>query len=295
MDAYHKQMLDLVKAALDEDIGTGDITSLACLETGRIKAEISAKSEGILSGIEPTVVAFRLVDNATDVKIWKNDGDRFSPGDKIALVEGFNQPVMTGERAALNFLGHLSGIATLTGKFAAKLAGTDCKILDTRKTTPGFRLLEKKAVVHGGGTNHRIGLFDMILIKDNHILTVGSITRAVELTQEYLHSPHCRQQFGKGPDEIGIEVEVSTEDQLVEAINAGVPRLLLDNQSIESLKALVDKARAMNPKVILEASGNVTLDNIAEIAATGVNFVSSGAITHSAPDSDFSMRVVSTD
>jgi len=294
MDAYHRQMLELVKAALDEDIGAGDITSLACLETGPLTAEIIAKSEGILSGLEATAVAFRLVDNATEIRLWKNDGDPFRPGDKIARIKGFNQPVITGERTALNFLGHLSGIATLTGKFAAQLAGTNCKILDTRKTTPGFRLLEKKAVFHGGGTNHRIGLYDMILIKDNHIAAAGSITRAVQLTKDFLYSLDCRQLFGSGPCDTGIEVEVATEDQLAEAINAGVPRLLLDNQSIESLRAMVTKARELNPEVKLEASGNVTLANASDIAATGVDYISIGAITHSIKALDISLLLMGT-
>jgi nicotinate-nucleotide pyrophosphorylase (carboxylating) len=198
---------------------------------------------------------------------------------------------MTSERAALNFLGHLSGIATLTGRFVEKMEGTNCRLLDTRKTTAGQRLLEKRAVVHGGGTNHRIGLYDMVLIKDNHIAAAGSITEAVRLTREYLGSVDCRQQFG-AVAQIEVEVEVTCEAELVEAIESGVDRLLLDNQTVESLSHLVAKARALNPQIKLEASGNVTLDNVAAIAATGVDFISSGAITHSAPDADFSLRVM---
>jgi nicotinate-nucleotide pyrophosphorylase (carboxylating) len=290
MDAYHKQMLDLVRAALDEDIGPGDITSLACLQPERIKAEIVAKSDGVLSGVEPVTLVFQLVDEANRVTFAKRDSDHFIRGDRIAEIIGYNQTVMTSERAALNFLGHLSGIATLTGRFVEKMHGTNCRLLDTRKTTPGQRLLEKRAVVHGGGTNHRIGLYDMVLIKDNHIAAAGSITEAVRLTREYLGSVDCRQQFG-AVGQIEVEVEVTNEAELVEAIKSGVDRLLLDNQTVESLSQLVAKARALNPQVKLEASGNVTLDNVAAIAATGVDFVSSGAITHSAPDADFSLRV----
>ena len=290
MDAYHQQMLDLVRAALDEDIGPGDITSLACLQPERIKAEIVAKSDGILSGVEPATLVFQLVDEANRLTFLKRDSDRFVRGDRIAEIVGYNQTIMTSERAALNFLGHLSGIATLTGKFVDKMKGTNCRLLDTRKTTPGQRLLEKRAVVHGGGTNHRIGLYDMVLIKDNHIAAAGSITEAVRLTREYLGSVDCRQQFG-AVNQIEVEVEVTNEAELVEAIKSGVDRLLLDNQTVESLTHLVAKARALNPQVKLEASGNVTLDNVASIAATGVDFVSSGAITHSAPDADFSLRV----
>ncbi len=292
MDAYHQQMLDLVRAALCEDIGPGDITSLACLQPERIKAEIIAKSDGIVSGIEPVMLVFHLVDSAIRVQFSKRDGDRFSRGDRIAEIDGFNQPIMTGERTALNFLGHLSGIATITGQFVEQLNGTNCRILDTRKTTPGQRLLEKRAVLHGGGTNHRIGLFDMVLIKDNHIAAAGSISQAVELTREYLHTVECRQHFGP-TGQIQVEVEVTNEAELREALAAGVDRLLLDNQTPESLARLVAMARQLNPKVQLEASGNVTLDNVTAIAATGVDFISSGALTHSAPNSDFSLRVVS--
>ena len=290
MDAYHKQMLDLVRAALDEDIGPGDITSLACLQPERIKAEIVAKSDGILSGVEPATLVFHRVDEANRLTFLKCDGDRFVSGDRIAEIVGYNQTIMTSERAALNLLGHLSGIATLTGRFVDKLKGTNCRLLDTRKTTPGQRLLEKRAVVHGGGTNHRIGLYDMVLIKDNHIAAAGSITEAVRLTRDYLGSVDCRQQFG-AVGQMEVEVEVTNEAELVESITSGVDRLLLDNQTVESLTLLVTKARALNPQVKLEASGNVTLDNVAAIAATGVDFVSSGAITHSAPDADFSLRV----
>jgi nicotinate-nucleotide pyrophosphorylase (carboxylating) len=292
MDAYHQQMLALVRAALDEDIGPGDITSLACLQPERIKAEIVAKSGGILSGVEPVTLAFHLVDSATRVVFLKRDGARFGPGDRIAEIDGFNQPVMTAERTALNFLGHLSGVASVTGRFVERLNGTDCRILDTRKTTPGQRLLEKRAVVHGGGTNHRIGLYDMVLIKDNHIAAAGSIRQAVELAREYLASIDCREQFGP-VERMLVEIEVTNEAELEEAITAGVDRLLLDNQTPESLKRLVTKARQLNATIKLEASGNVTLENVAAIAASGVDFISSGALTHSAPTADFSMRVVS--
>jgi nicotinate-nucleotide pyrophosphorylase (carboxylating) len=293
MDAYHQQMLDLVRAALNEDIGPGDITSLACLQPQRIHAEIIAKSDGLLSGVEPVTLTFHLVDSATRVVFMKRDGDRFVTGDRIAEIDGFNQPIMTAERTALNFLGHLSGIATITGRFVEKLAGTSCRILDTRKTTPGQRLLEKRSVLHGGGSNHRIGLYDMILIKDNHIAAAGSITQAVQLTREYLSSFDCREQFGDC-EKIQVEVEVTNETELVEAIENGVDRLLLDNQTPESLKHLASRARALNPKVELEASGNITLDTMAAMAASGVDFISSGALTHSAPNADFSLRVVST-
>jgi nicotinate-nucleotide pyrophosphorylase (carboxylating) len=191
----------------------------------------------------------------------------------------------------LNFLAHLSGIATYTAQFVEKVRGTNCRILDTRKTTPGWRLLEKMAVLHGGGHNHRFGLYDLILIKDNHIASAGSVKEAVRRTREYLNTPDFRLQFEMKAEDVEMEVEVTNELQVREAIEAGVKRLLLDNQSIESLQRLVTLARKLNPDVRLEASGNVTLENVAKIAATGVDYISIGALTHSAPACDFSLRV----
>jgi nicotinate-nucleotide pyrophosphorylase (carboxylating) len=222
----------------------------------------------------------------------KNDGDKFEPGDIILDIEGFNQTVLTSERIALNFLGRLSGIATFTSKFVEQIKGTECQILDTRKTTPGWRLLEKEAVVYGGGKNHRYGLYDMILIKDNHIASTGSIKNAVEFTREYLTTPDFRLQFDCKAEDIEIEVEVSTKKQMKEAIEVGIKRLLLDNQSTEQLKRLVEIARGLNPELVLEASGNVTLENVAEVASTGVDYISIGAITHSAISSDFSLNLI---
>ncbi|MCD6248761.1 MAG: carboxylating nicotinate-nucleotide diphosphorylase [candidate division Zixibacteria bacterium] len=291
MDAYHRQMLDLVRAALAEDIGPGDVTSMACLEPERAKAQIVAKSDGIVSGLDLVVLTFQMVDTANKVSLAKKDGYRFAAGDTIVTIEGFNQTILTAERTALNFLAHLSGIASLTGKFVEQIKSAKCKVLDTRKTTPGYRHLEKQAVVHGGGTNHRIGLYDMVLIKDNHIVAAGGVNEAIRLAIDYLNTPESRRQFGKWPDDIEIEVEVTTVQQLTDAINAGATRLLLDNQSLESLTKLVATAHAINPEVKLEASGNVTLDTVGEIATTGVDFISAGAITHSAPASDFSLRL----
>ncbi|MBD3257946.1 carboxylating nicotinate-nucleotide diphosphorylase [candidate division GN15 bacterium] len=287
-------MLALVKAALDEDIGKGDLTSLACLEPNPVTGTIVAKSGGVLSGVDPARAVFDIVDSANELRFRKQDGDSFARGDTIADIRGFNQTLLASERVALNFLAHLSGIATLTSRFVQRVreSGYDrCRILDTRKTTPGWRLLEKRAVGHGGGANHRIGLYDMVLIKDNHITSAGSISKAVELTREYLDTGDFRLQFDAVSEDIEIEVEVETGAQVREAINAGVSRLLLDNQSIDSLAGLVTVARELNPDVTLEASGNVSLDTVADIAATGVDYISVGAITHSAPGADFSLRL----
>jgi len=292
MEKLEKSVISLVKAALKEDIGSGDLTSLACLEPNPVKAIIVAKSEGVLSGLKPALLVFKMVDSAIVVRPLLKDSDRFSAGDTIIEIEGFNQTVLAAERTALNFLAYLSGVATLTAKFVDKVKGTRCRILDTRKTTPGWRLLEKKAVVHGGGGNHRFGLYDMILIKDNHLAAAGSVQEAVKKAHAYLHSDDLSSQFGLNAGDVEIEVEVTNDRQLTEAIEAGAGRLLLDNQSLESLRQLVTSARRLNPEVKLEASGNVSLDNVAAIAATGVDFISIGALTHSAPASDFSLRVI---
>jgi len=286
-------MINLVRSALEEDIGKGDVTSLAALEPDVVKGVIVAKSEGVLSGMAPVILTFEMVDSANKLTALKADGDSFKPGETVVELEGLNQTLLTAERTALNFLAHLSGVATLTDRFVKAAGGTNCTILDTRKTTPGFRSLEKDAVKHGGGENHRRGLFDMVLIKDNHIAAAGSIEGAVMRVREWLDSTDYRLQFDVPADKIEIEVEVSNLEELSEAINAGVHRLLLDNQRPDSLKELVTTARRLNLEVKLEASGNVTLGNIGEVAASGVDYVSIGALTHSAPASDFSMKLFS--
>ncbi len=292
MNKRTSEIRDLVKMALKEDIGNGDITSLACLEPEPAKADVVAKSDGILSGLLPFSMTLEIVDSATKITPLINEGEHFGKGDRVIELKGFNVPLLAGERVALNFLAHLSGIATLTGQFAEQTRGTGCRILDTRKTTPGWRQLEKAAVLHGGGENHRMGLYDMILIKDNHIAAAGSIEKAVTRAREYLQSPDLQLQFGAAVNSIEIEVEVTNEKELAEAIGAGVNRLLLDNQTPETLTGLVKIARGLDKNVKLEASGNVSLDTVRQIAETGVDYVSAGALTHSAPVSDFSMKVV---
>jgi nicotinate-nucleotide pyrophosphorylase (carboxylating) len=292
MQDSHVVIRQLVKAALDEDIGPGDLTSRACLEPDPLRAEIVAKCDGVLSGLEPALLVFDIVDSANVVTPCLQNGDRFNTGDRILTIEGFNQTVMTSERTALNFLAHLSGVATLTRQFVDLVSHTECKILDTRKTTPGWRLLEKMAVVHGGGQNHRMGLYDMILVKDNHIASAGSIEAAVGLAREFLHSGDYILQFETPAEDMKIEVEVTTSEQVLEALNANADILLLDNQGTDSLKELVALARRINPLVKLEASGNVSLTTVKAIAETGVDYISVGALTHSAPAADFSLRVV---
>lgn len=291
MDNLQKSTVNLVKMALKEDIGPGDMTSLACLEPQLIRATISAKSEGIFSGLVPATMVFKTVDSAIEVDSLLNDGDRFNSGDTIIELKGFNQTLLAAERTVLNFMAHLSGVATLTNRFVQLVKGSGCRILDTRKTIPGWRLLEKQAVVHGGGGNHRFGLYDMILIKDNHIAAAGSVQAAIARTLEYLGSDGFGFQFNRNADEIEIEVEIDNIQQLTEAIESGAGRLLLDNQSVTSLREMVNLSRRLNPDIKLEASGNISLDNVSEVAATGVDFISIGALTHSAPASDFSLGV----
>jgi len=282
-----------VELVLAEDIGPGDITTLATIEQAPATAEIIAKSDGVMAGLPVVATVFEKLDENVEMKPSGGDGDRFEKNTTVLSLEADSHAILVGERTALNFLGHLSGIATLTSQFVRKVSGTGVKILDTRKTTPGLRYLEKYAVACGGGANHRFGLYDMALIKDNHITAAGSITEAVEKMRRFLEKEDYRKEYLIDPKDITIEVEVVDEDQLREAIAAGVTRILLDNQSVPQLEKMVALARSLSEKVKLEASGNVNLDNVRTIAESGVDFISIGALTHSAAASDFSLRIVS--
>jgi nicotinate-nucleotide pyrophosphorylase (carboxylating) len=290
IDEIIQRQVDLV---LMEDIGPGDLTTLACIDSVEIRAEIVAKSEGVVAGLPVVEVAVQKMDNTARFDSFKQDGDAFRKGDTIVKIRGNSRAILTTERTALNFLGHLSGIATLTARFVEKVKSTKVEILDTRKTIPGLRYLEKYAVTCGGGRNHRFGLYDMALIKDNHITACGSVTKAIKKMKEYLAGDDFKNRFAVDPNKVTIEVEVTNKEQLTEAIDCGIKRLLLDNQSIEQLSAMVNTARGLADDVLLEASGNVNLDNVGQIAQTGVDFISIGALTHSAPVSDFSLRVIS--
>jgi nicotinate-nucleotide pyrophosphorylase (carboxylating) len=293
MPSREKILQQQVTAALMEDVGVGDITSLAIVDDDTTGvAEIVAKSEGVICGLPLCEYAFLKVDPDTEFKALVHDCDPFSPGDRVALIMGRLRSILTGERTALNFLAHLSGVATLTHKMVVAAANDKVAILDTRKTVPGLRYVEKYAVATGGGENHRFGLYDMVLIKDNHIAAAGSVTRAVELVRDYLASDRFLQTFHTDPAAIAIEVEVETIDQLREALDGGIKRILLDNRSPENLKEMVRFTRdhPLGADVKLEASGNVTLDNVASVAQTGVDYISIGAVTHSAPASDFSLK-----
>jgi nicotinate-nucleotide pyrophosphorylase (carboxylating) len=269
----------LIDLALQEDLADkGDITSEATLSPDAvICGQIVAKAEGILAGLPIIALVYRKVDSAVQVRLHMQDGDAVRAGSLIAEVIGSGPSVLSGERIALNFLQHLSGIATLTARFVQAAAGTKAVILDTRKTTPGWRTLEKYAVRAGGGHNHRIGLFDMVMIKDNHVDAVGGITEAVETVR--------RSDLARG---LLIEVEVRTLDELREVLPLDVDRVLLDNMTLDQMR---DAVAITGGRVPLEASGNMSLERVAAVAGTGVDFISVGALTHSAPALDLSMKI----
>ncbi len=276
----------LIKAALAEDIGTGDITSrLLIPENTRAIANIVAHSTGILAGIKICGMVFRTLDRRVRFEPFYRDSSRFRSGAVLARVTGPARSILAAERTALNFLCRLSGIATLTGKFVSRVKGTKVVILDTRKTTPGWRELEKYAVRCGGGKNHRKGLYDMVLIKDNHLALLGGagasgaantpVKTALELTAKV---------------RLPREIEVKTLDELRAALAAGARWIMLDNMTVPQLQRAV-KIAAGQAK--LEASGGVTLKNVQKIARTGVDYISVGALTHSAPAADISLEIVS--
>jgi len=293
MNAIDELIFRQVELALMEDVGTGDITTLACIDDKVIEAEIIAKSDGVIAGLPVVEAVFKKLDSEINFETSIKEGGHFRAGSSLLSLEGKAGAILTGERTALNFLGHLSGIATLTAEFVDKVKNTGAVILDTRKTIPGLRYLEKYAVTCGGGMNHRYGLYDMVLIKDNHIAAAGSIAAAVERVGEFLNRDNAKRKYVPEGGTIEIEVEVETAEQLRQAVNAGIKRLLLDNRSIAQLSEMVNIAREMADNLKLEASGNVNLENVAAIAATGVDYISIGALTHSAKASDFSLRVLS--
>jgi nicotinate-nucleotide pyrophosphorylase (carboxylating) len=281
-DAVGETLSEVVARALAEDVGPGDVTTAATVPEGaRARARIVQKQAGVVFGLAVVAEAMRQcgvedVDNLQVEGQWREDVPA-----EVVLATGTARSLLAAERTAINFLGHLSGVATLTARFAEVVVGTGATILDTRKTTPGLRQLEKAAVAAGGGINHRLGLFDAILIKENHIALGGGLARAVHAAR----SEH--------PD-LAIEVEVRNLDEAAYALGTGADRLLLDNMSTKEMRAAValrDENAGGGDGVSLEASGGVTLENVREIAETGVEFISVGALTHSAPTLDFSMLV----
>ncbi|WP_417806306.1 carboxylating nicotinate-nucleotide diphosphorylase [Thioclava sp.] len=267
----------IVRAALIEDLSPmGDATTKAVIPAGKTyAARLNAREEGVVSGMQVAAMAFRLVDPALRVQVLVKDGAPCKSGDTLMTIEGLAASILMGERVALNFAGRLSGIATKTAGFVAQTKGTKARITCTRKTTPGLRALEKAAVSHGGGFNHRYGLSDAILIKDNHIAAAGGVRQVLEAAKA------ARSHMMR------IELEVDTLRQMEEALHiGGADVILLDNMSNDELRAAV----ALNAgRVTLEASGNMVLERIAEVAATGVDYISAGALTHSARTLDLGL------
>src|SRR5574337_155083 len=266
----------LIESALQEDIGTGDVTTEATIPADSASTAIMlAKQDLILAGIEVSRQVFHELDAGIQFAAFFKDGERVKNGSQIAKLSGNTQSLLKGERVALNLLQHLSGIATLTAAYVEKLSGAGAQILDTRKTLPGLRELEKYAVRMGGGRNHRMGLYDMVLIKDNHIKAAGSIANAVARAR-------------KVAKQLTIEVETSNIDEVREALDAKADIIMPDNMSLSMMREAVG---LINGRAPVEASGNVTLETVRGIAETGVDFISSGSLTHSAPAADISMKI----
>ena len=270
---------ELIQMALKEDIGDGDHSTLACIPPAATgTAKMVAKQDGILCGAEVGKRVFLFVDPTLEVNLLKNDGDAVAKGDIVMLVEGHSGSILTAERTALNFMQRLSGIATETHRMVSMLKGLNTKLLDTRKTTPNMRLLEKYAVACGGGTNHRIGLYDMIMLKDNHIDFAGGIEAAIDRTRAYLKE--------KGKD-LKIEIEVRNLDELQQVLDhGGVDRIMLDNFDTDTLREAV---RRIGHRFETEASGGITEQTIRSYAETGVDFISVGALTHHIKSLDLSL------
>ena len=266
----------LIRQALEEDITGEDVSTNAVMrEAVEGEVELISKADGVICGMKVYERTFKILDENTQVISNVRDGDRVKRGQLLAVVRGDIRTLLSGERTALNFLQRMSGIATYTAETVALLKGTKTRLLDTRKTTPNMRIFEKYAVKVGGGCNHRFNLSDGVLLKDNHICAAGSVKEAVALAKEY--SPFVRK----------IEVEVENLEMCREAVEAGADIIMLDNMSVEDMKTAV---KMIGGRAQTECSGNVTRDNIKNIIDTGVDFVSSGALTHSAPILDLSMK-----
>jgi nicotinate-nucleotide pyrophosphorylase (carboxylating) len=290
VELQHPRVLALIQMALEEDliadtymgysgetIIDGDITSNATIPTDNpFRAYMRAKANGVVAGMPVASIVFQSIDPTITIRTSVKDGGIIERGQILAEIQGNGRSLLAGERTALNFLGRMSGIATMTRRFVEAVKGTKAVILDTRKTTPGWRLLDKYAVRCGGGQNHRTGLYDMVLIKDNHISGAGGIKPAVLRAREMYERRFL------------IEVEVKNMVELDEALKLGVDRIMLDNMDLDTMQNAVQMAKGRVP---LEASGNISLANVRQIAETGVDFISSGALTHSAPTLDISMKI----
>ncbi len=277
----HRGWEAIVDLALSEDVGTGDITTLSTVPAGTTASGVMlAKASGVISGIEVARFVFGRVDGSIAFEPLVRDGDPVEPGTALARIHGPARSVLTAERTALNLIQRLSGVATTTARYVVETAGSAARIVDTRKTTPGLRLMEKQAVAHGGGRNHRFGLADGVLIKDNHLAAIGGadrVTKAIVSARE------------RAPHTLRIEIEVTTLAEFAEALAAGADIILLDNMDTATMAAAVEQRSASAHRTVLEASGGITLGRIREIAETGVDLISVGALTHSAPALDISL------
>jgi len=291
----------LVQTALEEDVGAGDATVLATIPAKAIgKAHILAREDVVCAGLPMAERVFRMLDTEMQIEQRVQEGARVPKGNVLLHLNGKARAILTGERASLNFLGRLCGIATVVHQFVEKITGTRARIRDTRKTTPGLRLLEKYAVKTGGGTNHRIGLYDAILLKENHIALAGGVKAALDQANAYaaLHAkPSALTAYeeavpARATDTVlPIQIEVRDERELREALAAGAESVLLDNMSPAKAKQCVAIARSLQPECIVEISGGITLENVRAYAETGADFLSSGSLTHSAPAANLSLLV----
>jgi nicotinate-nucleotide pyrophosphorylase (carboxylating) len=270
----------LIQLALAEDVCTGDFTSLWTLPAKQVQtAMLTAKENGIIAGLPIIPLVFGELGGDVKIEIFIQDGDSVKVSDKIATITGETKTLLCGERVMLNFLQQLSGVATITGKFAAALKSGKTKVLDTRKTIPGFRTLQKYAVLAGGGSNHRMGLWDMVLVKDNHIAAAGGVLEAWNAVKK------------QNAQNLKVEIEVENLEQLKSLLGLGVDRIMLDNMSNETMQEAVHIVRESGDSVELEASGNMTLERVKEISGIGLDFISVGALTHSVQALDISMRI----
>ena len=279
--ATDKALKQFIKSALEEDIRDGDHSTLSTIpENLEQKAKLLVKEDCILAGVELAEIIFKQFDKNMKLEILIKDGNSAKAGDIAFYVTGSARSILSTERLVLNCMQRMSGIATLTHDWDSRLLGTKTKLLDTRKTTPNFRMCEKWAVAIGGGTNHRYGLYDMIMLKDNHIDYNGSITNAVKMAKDYLKA---------NKKKLKIEVETRNLQEVEEALKSGVDRIMLDNMRVDDMKKAV---KLLNGKCETEASGGITRDMLKEVAATGVDFISAGAVTHSAENMDLSLKAV---
>ncbi|HZC66387.1 MAG TPA: carboxylating nicotinate-nucleotide diphosphorylase [Candidatus Dormibacteraeota bacterium] len=310
IDWNSAEISELVRRALAEDVGSGDVTALATVPAGAVgAARILAREKVVVAGLPIAGLVFAALDPGMRVETLARDGDVAEKGRDLLRLAGSGRAILTGERTALNFLTHLSGIATLTGRFVDLLAGTGTRIRDTRKTIPGLRMLEKYAVKMGGGTNHRIGLYDAILLKENHIALAGGVKTALDMAHAFASSRVMTKSLsayeaagsssgGSAKDEGGdslltVQVEVRNQKELREALGAGAAAVLLDNMTPAEARACVLIVRSVRPECVVEISGGINLENARAYAEVGADYLSSGMLTHSAVASNLSLLVES--